>query len=127
MLKNGKEVYESGKLNYSDDSKRPATIEKTYTDGEKTVKAKYDNRESSEELLKDAKESISTEDYDNLNNEISDMKDDGNKVSITSVVKEYDSNGNLSSTQVGVLNETTGEKTYKYYKNYEGEENGKNS
>ena len=43
MLKDGKEVNESGKVSYDGDSSRPSKIEKTYTDGDKTVKATYDN------------------------------------------------------------------------------------
>ena len=59
--------------------------------------------------------------------EINDMKADGNEVSITSVVKEYDSNGNLTSVTVGVKNETTGEKEYKHYKPNTGDNNAANS
>ena len=43
------------------------------------------------------------------------MKEDGNDVAITSVKVEYDENGNSTKITVGVLNETTGEKTYKEY------------
>ena len=38
MLKEGKQVYEKIEVTYDDDSARPSKIDKTYTDGEKTVK-----------------------------------------------------------------------------------------
>jgi len=43
------------------------------------------------------------------------MKADGEKVSVTSVMKRYDANGNLVSVCVGIKNETIGEKTYKTF------------
>ena len=45
------------------------------------------------------------------------MEADGNEVSVTSVKKEYDSDGNLKSTTVGIRNETTGEKYYRTFSN----------
>ena len=115
MLKDGKNVYESGQVNYEGDSKRPSSIEKTYTDGEKTVEAKFDNNIGSIELLNDIKDTISDEDYQVLEDEITDMQADGQEVSITSIVKEYDSDGNIRKVTVGIRNETTGDKEYKSY------------
>ena len=115
MLKDGKEVNESGKVSYDGDSSRPSKIEKTYTDGDKTVKATYDNEVGSTDLLDNLENVISEEDLNSLKDEISDMQADGNEVSVTSVSNEYDSDGNLTKTTVGVRNETTGEKEFKTY------------
>ena len=52
---------------------------------------------------------------DSLKNEIEDMEEDGCEVSVTSVLKKYDKDGNLVSIRVGIRNETTGEKSYKTY------------
>ena len=115
MLKDGKEVNESGKVSYDGDSSRPSKIEKTYTDGDKTVKATYDNEVGSTDLLNNLDGTITQEDLDSLKDEVSDMQADGNVVSVTSVTNEYDSEGELTKTTVGVRNETTGEKEFKTY------------
>lgn len=113
-LKEGKQVIDSGKVTY-DDTNRPQKIERTYTiDGEKT-ECDYDNVKGSQDLLENVEGCISDEDYESLQNEISDMKEDGCEVSVTSVTKKYDANGNLQTVRVGITNETTGEKTYKTY------------
>ena len=43
------------------------------------------------------------------------MEEDGDSVTITSVKTEYDEDGNPVQVTVGILNETTGEKTYRTY------------
>ena len=115
MLKDGKEVNESGKVSYDGDSSRPSKIEKTYTDGDKTVKAAYDNEIGSTDLTDNLEDVLSKDDLNNLKDEIADMQADGNEVSVTSVSNEYDSDGKLTKTTVGVRNETTGEKEFKTY------------
>ena len=117
MLKDGKTVTESGDVTYNGDSARPSKIHKEYTDGEKTVKADFDNEAGSKELLDKLNGDISDEDLQSLKDEISDMEADGNEVSVTSVKKDYDSEGNLKTTTVGVRNETTGEKYYRTFTN----------
>ena len=104
MLKDGKEVNESGKVSYDGDSSRPSKIEKTYSDGDKTVKATYDNEVGSTDLLDNLENVISEEDLNSLKDEISDMQADGNEVSVTSIANEYDSEGELTKTTVGVRN-----------------------
>ena len=112
--KQGKDVQDSGKVIYDGVSTRPTKIERTYIiDGEKN-ELKVDNVEGSKDLLENI-EGIAEEDLESLNDEIADMEDDGCKVSVTSVKKEYDKNGNLASVKVGIRNETTGEKTYRTY------------
>lgn len=114
--KQGKDVQDSGEVIYEGDSSRPSKIERTYTiDGEKSV-VKVDNVEGSQDLLEDLEGDISEEDLDNLKDEIADMGEDGYDVSVTSVLKKYDKDGNLVSVRVCVTNETTGEKSYKTYK-----------
>ena len=113
--KQGKTVEDKGEVIYEGDSKRPSKIERTYDiDGEKTY-LKIDNIKESTELIRDLESDISSIDLENLNDEINDMKADGEKVSVTSVMKRYDANGNLLSVCVGIRNETTGEKTYKTF------------
>lgn len=113
--KQGKTVEDKGEVIYEGDSKRPSKIERTYDiDGEKTY-LKIDNIKESTELIRDFENDISSIDLENLNDEINDMKADGEKVSVTSVMKKYDANGNLLSVCVGIRNETTGEKTYKTF------------
>ena len=115
MLKEGKNVTEKGELTYNGDSSRPTKIHKEYSDGEKTVKADFDNEVGSKDLLDKLEDDISDEDLQSLKDEIADMEADGNEVTVTSVKKDYDSEGNLKSTTVGVRNETTGEKSYRTF------------
>lgn len=113
--KQGKDVQDSGRVIYEGDSKRPSKIERTYTiDGEKSH-LMVDNVEGSKDLLEGVEGEISDEDMDSLNNEISDMEEDGCDVSVTSVLKKYDADGNLVSVTVGIRNETTGEKSYRTF------------
>lgn len=113
--KQGKDVQDSGWVIYEGDSKRPSKIERTYTiDGEKSH-LMVDNVEGSKDLLEGVEGEISDEDMDSLNDEISDMEEDGCDVSVTSVLKKYDADGNLVSVTVGIRNETTGEKSYRTF------------
>lgn len=113
--KQGKDVQDSGRVIYEGDSKRPSKIERTYTiDGEKNH-LMVDNVEGSKDLLEGVEGEISDEDMDSLNDEISDMEEDGCDVSVTSVLKKYDADGNLVSVTVGIRNETTGEKSYRTF------------
>ena len=113
--KQGKDVQDSGRVIYEGDSKRPSKIERTYTiDGEKSQLI-VDNVEGSKDLLEGVEGEISDEDMNSLNDEISDMEEDGCDVSVTSVLKKYDTDGNLVSVTVGIRNETTGEKSYRTF------------
>lgn len=113
--KQGKDVQDSGRVIYEGDSKRPSKIERTYTiDGEKSQLI-VDNVEGSKDLLEGVEGEISDEDMNSLNDEISDMEEDGCDVSVTSVLKKYDADGNLVSVTVGIRNETTGEKSYRTF------------
>ena len=114
-LQEGKDAAVHIDLKYEGDSQRPSKIRAEYKiDGEKTI-AKFDNQENSTELLASLDSKIRREDYDNLKAEIEDMKADGLETSITSVKTEYDENDEPIKVTVGLLDETTGEKTYKVY------------
>lgn len=111
----GKDVQDSGNIIYEGDSSRPSKIERTYTiDGEER-ELKVDNVEGSQDLLEDVKDDISEDDYESLEERIEDMEADGSEVSVTSVYKKYDSDGNLVSVTVGLRDETNGTKTYITY------------
>ncbi len=113
--KQGKDVYDSGRIIYEDNSTRPSKIERTHTvDGEKNF-LKVDNVKYSENLLDEVKDDISDRDMESIYDEIADMKEDGCDVSVTSIFKKYDVNGNLVSVRVGIKNETVGEKSYRYF------------
>lgn len=120
-LDEGKKVEIKIDIKYKDDSARPDKINvEYYIDGKKT-EVSFENKENSTELLSEVKEKISTEDYDSLQEELQDMKNDGHYPTITSVKTEYDENGSPEKVVVGLLDETTGEKTYKTYNVNQGE------
>ena len=120
-LEEGKDVDIHIELEY-DDSARPTKIKALYTiDGKKT-EVIFDNEENSTDLLDVLDGKISKDDFDSLNEELNDMKNDNGEVTITSVKTEYDENGNPDKVTVGVLDETTGTKSYKVYEaNKEGD------
>ena len=114
-LQEGKKVTVHIDLEYDEDSGRPSKIRAEYTiDGQKTV-VEFDNKVNSTELLDSLHEKISDEDYNNLKEEIEDMKADGIEGSVTSVKVEYDEDGNPTRVTVGILDESTGKKSYKVY------------
>lgn len=116
----GKDVQDRINIIYEGDSYRPSKIERTYyIDGEKK-ELKVDNVEGSQDLLKDIKDDISEDNYENLEYRIKDMEEDGIEVSVTSVYKKYDDNGNLKSVTVGIRDEINGVKTYIKYRQSKG-------
>lgn len=114
-LQEGKKVNIHIDLVYDGDSQRPSKIRAEYTiDGKKTV-IEFDNEENSTDLLDSLDNKISDEDFGKLKEELEDMKADGIEASVTSVKTEYDENGNPVKITVGILDESTGKKTYKVY------------
>lgn len=112
-LEEGKQAKIHVNLEYEGTSSRPTKLMATYTiDGKKTDII-FDNEENSTDLLDTIK--LSEEDFVQLKEEIDDMKKDGCLVSITSVKTQYDENGMTSKVTVGVLDESTGTKSYKVY------------
>lgn len=108
----GKEVHDSGRIFYSGESSRPDKIERTYEIDGMKKQLIVDNVEGSQALLNDVKDNISSDDYHNLEDRIKDMEADKAKVSVTSVLKEYDADGNVVSATVGIRDETSSMKTY---------------
>lgn len=107
-----KDVKDSGKIIYEGESARPTKIERTYTiDGVKKELI-VDNVEGSKDLVENIKSDISNTDFQNLTYRICDMEEDGGKVSVTSIFKEYDGDGNLTGVTVGVRDEVAKTKTY---------------
>lgn len=107
-----KDVKDSGKIIYEGESARPNKIERTYTiDGVKK-ELTVDNVEGSKDLVDKIKSDTSNTDFQNLTDRICDMEKDGGEVSVTSILKEYDSDGKLTSVTVGVRDEVAKTKTY---------------
>jgi hypothetical protein len=66
-------------------------------------------------LIKGLKGDIADQDFSTLKVKIADMRTDGSEVSVTSVRREYSSNGDLKSVMVGITNETPRYKVYTVY------------
>lgn len=114
-LQEGKKVIVHIDLKYEGDSQRPSKMVAEYNmDGKKTV-VEFDNEIGSTDLLSSLDDKISNGDYHSLKDEMEDMKADGCESAITSVKVEYDENGNQIKVTVGILDESTGEKSYKVY------------
>lgn len=114
-LQEGKKVTVHIDLEYEEDSGRPSKIRAEYAiDGKKT-EVEFDNKENSTELADSLNEKISDEDYNSLKEELADMKADGIEGSVTSIKVEYDEGGNPTKVMAGILDESTGKKTYKVY------------
>ena len=114
-LQDGKKVTVHIDLEYDGESQRPSKIRAEYTIGRKKTVVEFDNDENSTELLDSLEQKISDEDYYSIKEEIEDMKADGIEAAVTSVKTEYNDNGNPTKITVGVLDESTGKKTYKVY------------
>ena len=114
-VKAGKEVALEVQMEYKDDSARPSAIVARYQIEDKAVQTKFDNETDSLELLADVKNRIAEEDYQRLTKEIDDMHAEGSVMTITSVKTEYDAAGSPYKVTVGVLEEESGEKSYKVY------------
>lgn len=114
-LEEGKQVSIHIDLEYDGTSSRPTKIMATYTINGKKTDIVFDNEENSTDLLDNLDTKLSDEDYAQLKEEIEDMKEDGWPASITSVKTEYDENGTATRVIIGVLDESTGTKSYKVY------------
>lgn len=114
-LEEGKKVSIHIDLEYDGTSSRPTKIMATYIIDGKRTDIIFDNEENSTELLDSLEGKISDDDFAQLKEEIDDMKNDGCPASITSVKTEYDEDGNATKVVVGVLDESTGTKSYKVF------------
>lgn len=114
-LEEGKQVSIHIDLEYDGTSSRPTKIMATYYIDGKRTDIVFDNEENSTELLDTLEGKISDDDFAQLTEEIDDMKNDGCPASITSIKTEYDEEGNANKVIVGVLDESTGTKSYKVF------------
>ena len=114
-VKDGMEATVHTELKYEGESERPSKIKTEYSIDNKTTIVEFDNEDNSVELLKSINKNISKQDYKDLKEEIKDMKDDGIDATITSVKVEYDEKDQPIKITVGMLDESTGIKTYKVY------------
>lgn len=114
-LEEGKQVRIHIDIKYDGKSSRPTKIIATYTIDGKKEEIVFDNEENSTELIDILDEKISDDDLVQLKEEIQDMKNDGCPASITSVKTEFDARENTTKVIVGVLDESTGTKSYKVF------------
>ena len=122
-LQLGKDVSMEINIDYIDNSKRPSKLQSTYfIDGIKTT-IQFENEECSTELMSSLPDLISDYNYNSLEEEINEMAKDGIDTSITSVKVEYNEENMPLKITVGILDESTGEKSYKVYEAKKGEHN----
>lgn len=114
-LKNGSEVTEKGTVIREGSDSRPTKVEMQYSYDDVNKTLIVDNVEGSLDLLQELEGVISEEDFGSLMDEINDMIEDDSEVSLTSVLKEFDENGNIKSITVGLRDETLGEKSYRTF------------
>lgn len=111
-LQEGHEISLKGEISYTENSNRPSEIKvEKEVDGKKNTEGIFYNDKGSVEGLVEVKDSINKEDYKSLENRIDSMREYGEKPTITSVIKKYGVDGNISEITVTVRNETTGFKT----------------
>ena len=115
-LRHGEKVADSGIVFREGDNTRPTKVAREFTHGNMREILVVDNVNGSHELLHDLKESVRYEDYKSIVNEIKQWEASGSTISVTSVLKRCDLEGNLESVQVGIRDETTGAKYYKEFK-----------
>lgn len=112
-LRQNQDVHVEGNIYRENDStSRPTKIDVRYEYGEVKKELIVDNVEGSENLLDELKGNIKESDYKDFKANIDEMKEDGCEVSITSILKEYDADGNVISYTVGIRNESEKDKSY---------------
>lgn len=114
-LEEGKQVNIHIDLEYDGTSSRPTKIMATYMIDEKKTDIVFDNEENSTDLLNNLDTKLSDVNFSQLKDEIEDMREEGCPATITSVKTEYDESETATRIIVGVLDESTGIKSYKVY------------
>ena len=114
-LQEGKKVTMHIDIEYDGDSSRPSKFRAEYIIDDKKTVCEFDNVKGSTDLLDSLGDKISDGDYERLKQNIKEMKEDECDAAITSVKTEYDESGNPVKVTVGILEESTGTKTYKEY------------
>ncbi len=106
-LDDGKKVGINVDIDYKGDSQRPSKIIVTYTIDGKDRVVQFDNDEGSTELLSSLEDKIELDDFNDLNQEILDAKEDGAIISIVSVKTIFDENGNTERIIVTMRDESS--------------------
>lgn len=114
VLQRGGKVEDEGFIIREGNDSRPTKIVREYAYENIRKILVVDNVEGSRDLLEGLKDVLSPEDNQSLMDEVTDMVEDGNTVSVTSVSRSYE-NGLLQSICVGLRNETIGEKMYRTF------------
>ena len=114
-LKNGEEVHVTGKVSYPPDSSRPSQIEYQYSIHDSESHLMLDNKKGSTELTNELKASIPEGKYQDLEKSIKNHQERGEVISVTSVLKVYDKEGKLEGVRVGIRNENSNIKSYRWF------------
>lgn len=114
VLQRGGKVEDEGFIIREGNDSRPTKIVREYAYENIRKILVVDNVEGSRDLLEGLKDVLSPEDNQSLMDEVTDMVEDGNTVSVTSMSRSYE-NGLLKSICVGLRNETIGEKMYRTF------------
>ncbi len=115
-LNDGSDVHVKGEIIREDpDTTRPTKIEIEYEYSDKEGNnvdkvVTFDNVKGSMDLMEDARDEIPEEKLASFEQELSEMQDDGHEVSVTSIVREYDEDGNVTNVSIRYRDETEGEK-----------------
>lgn len=106
-LDEGKEVGIKADVSYNGDSQRPSKITVSYSIDGKDRVIQFDNDEGSTELLSSLEGKIEESDYNDLNQEILDAKNDGVTISVVSVKTIYNESGKAEKIIVTMRDETS--------------------
>lgn len=114
-VKNGNKVNISGEIRREENNDRPSDIRVNVSHNDLNSEFAFDNDRGSLRLKTELKEILSNEDHESFSEELNDMIEDGNEVSVTSTKKDFTNNGDIEKLTVGYRNETLGEKYYKEF------------
>ena len=114
-LKNGEKVHVTGNISYPPDSSRPSKIEYKYSIQDSERYLMLDNKKGSTELTNELKESIPESKYQDLEKSIKNHQERGEVISVTSVLKVYNKEGKLEGVRVGIRNENSNIKSYRWF------------
>lgn len=116
-LEEGAEVESEAEIEYKGKSTRPDVMRVNHhietEEGTREISGVFENRENSTRLLSEVKEKIPENEYKAFAKELREWKKESD-ISITSVVEDVSANGD-KQVRVGILDEKTGEKTYRVF------------
>lgn len=114
-IQNRNNVKISGEIKREENNDRPGEIRIEISYDDVNSEYVFDNDKNSLKLKTELKKFLTSEDYENFSEELNDVIEDNNEVSITSIKKEFNNNGDLKKLTVGYRNETLSEKYYKEF------------